>query len=289
MEIYKESIKLDNTDFKIRCFINCSKNNHDDFIKVHPHWHDMIEILFVIKGSATQQINKNVFEIAKGDIVIIKGQEIHSTYSMSSHYTEIFVIQFDESIFNPYEANTIRILEAFSRKTRLSFAIKSNDFPGSKILDNILNVKKEYELKKPAWEFAAISGCCEIISSCIRNYSKKENAVQVNSKVKKDLQKVFDFVDDNFDRKITLGDISKKINYSIPHFCRIFKRSTGMSFVEYLNHYRIKIAIDLLKKGLPVTETACMCGFLSINSFIRTFKKYTGISPGKFNDSANYS
>lgn len=57
--------------------------------------------------------------------------------------------------------------------------------------------------------------------------------------------------------------------------------------IEYLNYYRLERASYLLTStDLPVTQVAMDCGFNDLSYFIRSFKKYRGITPKKYRDRA---
>ena len=55
-----------------------------------------------------------------------------------------------------------------------------------------------------------------------------------------------------------------------------------MSFKEYLSFYRVKKSLDMLKNGSPVLQTALACGFGNTSSFVRSFRRYMGITPVRF-------
>ncbi len=82
---------------------------------------------------------------------------------------------------------------------------------------------------------------------------------------------------------ITLGQIARALNISTFHFCRIFKQTTGLTFVEYLSRVRIERAKVLLHKNdLRVSEIAYEVGFQSITHFNRIFRKLVGHSPTEY-------
>jgi AraC family transcriptional activator of pobA len=97
MKTLHENISMPDYKFPIKAFIRSYKSENNIF--VHPHWHDVIEILYIIEGKATQQINNRVFEVNKGELILIAGGQIHSTYTQKEDKNEILVLQFSPDLF----------------------------------------------------------------------------------------------------------------------------------------------------------------------------------------------
>ena len=103
-----------------------------------------------------------------------------------------------------------------------------------------------------------------------------------NNKEQLRLKIVYEFIETNFQRPISLEVIAQKTNLSKAAFCRYFKKMTQLTFTEFLNQYRIEQAKRLLKSNKNVTETCYECGFESLSYFNRIFKKVVGENPIQF-------
>lgn len=98
-----------------------------------------------------------------------------------------------------------------------------------------------------------------------------------------EIDKAIDFIQSNYNNKISLDDLTKTAYMSKFYFLRLFKRHTGVSPYEYLINYRINKAKELLKNSdLSVKEISDTVGFFDYNNFIREFKKIVGITPLKY-------
>ena len=83
--------------------------------------------------------------------------------------------------------------------------------------------------------------------------------------------------------QITLAEVAAHFAVSPSHLSRVFHRETGFGVREYLIHYRIRQACDLLLNSeLTVTQIADRCGFSDSNYFGDAFKKATGLSPREY-------
>jgi AraC-like DNA-binding protein len=82
---------------------------------------------------------------------------------------------------------------------------------------------------------------------------------------------------------LTLGEIARSVHASTFHFCKIFKRATGMTFTQYLSMVRIAKAKKLLANPQArITEVAYESGFASLTHFNRMFRRIAGQSPTEF-------
>jgi AraC-like DNA-binding protein len=97
------------------------------------------------------------------------------------------------------------------------------------------------------------------------------------------LRKAKWYIRKNFTRKLSLDDIASVSGLSAPYFSTIFKDEMGENFSSYLNRLRVEKAGELLSTtDLSLCEIARACGFDDQSWFSKTFKLYTGITPGRY-------
>jgi len=89
-----------------------------------------------------------------------------------------------------------------------------------------------------------------------------------------------EYIGKHQDDEITLNEISKAVNMSAFYFCKMFKKSTGKTFTDYLSRVRVeKVKNLLLNPHKRISEVAFATGFQSLSQFNRVFRKITGESP----------
>ena len=92
-----------------------------------------------------------------------------------------------------------------------------------------------------------------------------------------------EFIEKNYASPITLQELSASVSMSPKYFCRFFSEMTHQTPMDYLNRQRIEQACcQLATTDDSITEIAYRNGFNDLSYFIRTFKKYKGITPGKY-------
>ena len=91
------------------------------------------------------------------------------------------------------------------------------------------------------------------------------------------------YMTENYMKDISLENLSEYLGYSFKYTSILFKKIMGDNFKNYLSLYRIKRAKELMEeKGYKIKELAELVGYNSSNTFIRMFRKYEGVSPGKY-------
>ncbi len=94
------------------------------------------------------------------------------------------------------------------------------------------------------------------------------------------IRKAKEFIVENQAENLSLGQVAKAVNTSVFHFCKMFKKATGLNFTEYVSRVRVEKARNLLlNPNLRISEIAYEVGFQSLTHFNRVFKKITGQSP----------
>ena len=104
-----------------------------------------------------------------------------------------------------------------------------------------------------------------------------------------DLHQIITWTRSNYKKKITLEEAAEKAGYSKYYFCSQFKKSTGMTYFEYLNQVRIAQAKLLLNTHDFITFVSYECGFESSSYFSLVFKKLTGLTPKAYRDACRLS
>jgi len=85
--------------------------------------------------------------------------------------------------------------------------------------------------------------------------------------------------------EISLGDVAGAVNTSTFYFCKMFKKSTGINFTEYLARVRVEKAKNLLlNPNQRISEVAFASGFQSLSHFNRVFRRIAGQSPTRFRE-----
>ena len=98
------------------------------------------------------------------------------------------------------------------------------------------------------------------------------------------------YIREHYQERIYIRDIASFIGLNEQYFCRFFKKAIGLSPVEFLNEYRIRQAMRLLKESaVSVTDVCLECGYNNMGNFLREFRRYTGTTPLQYRKSSQTS
>lgn len=111
-----------------------------------------------------------------------------------------------------------------------------------------------------------------------------ESAMELRKKRNRGpIDEALGYMEANYSEGITLDQVSELVGFNTSYFSTLFKKETGINFLEYLTSVRIKQAkIHLADGTLSVAAVAEMCGYSDVKHFAKQFKKHTGLTPAKY-------
>ena len=94
------------------------------------------------------------------------------------------------------------------------------------------------------------------------------------------------YIDENYEKELTLDSVARKIAISPYYLSKLFKDEIGENFIEYLTRLRINQAKKLLEENrFSIKEICMLVGYSDPNYFSRIFKKIEGVTPTEYRDS----
>ena len=249
----------------------------------HKH-HPELEIGFIAEGNGIYTVDNKSFDFKPGDVFFIRPNESHCIPSIESDEVIAFVIRINWYYMWNICADYI---DASKIHTMITSGIPINSyFPkesglGKKVeeireLFRDENESTRFEIKR------RILNLLIVIADSVANMPIEENSQKAPAHIT-EIQNAVNYINDNLAKQITLDDIAHAASMSRSYVSSYFKLVTGVSPYEYLLTARVEKAIRLLKKtDLPVTEIAQKCGFGSLSSFNKTFRKSNGVTPREY-------
>jgi AraC family transcriptional regulator, transcriptional activator of pobA len=283
-EELKENTYLMDINFPFNIFHNCAESHN--VLKLH--WHENIEIIYMLKGHAIFNIGNKSIDTLPGDMLFVNSGLLHSGYSIDNTYVEFYALVLNKSLLMNQSPDThyMKYIAPFINGKLLFPDKVDSSLPHYKSIKNSIDaVLQEFSTKLPGFELSIKAHLHLLLISVFRNHSfniaderDRESYVRDIARFKE----LFTYVEKHFSEKISLDTAARLVNLSPHHFCKTFKKITGRTFVDFLNLYRVNAAEELLRKTtFPITEISERVGFCNINYFDKIFKQYKRYSPSK--------
>lgn len=247
------------------------------------HWHSALEIITPVENYYDAHVNNTLYHVMPGEIIIIPPGELHSLTAPETGKRFIFL----------FDISFITKLKGFSGIQSLLIQplhITKENYP--KIYEDVysllIQMRNEYFSQNEYSELMIYSLLLNLFVKLgynqlatndffpnVRLYKRKEYIQKFNS--------LLEFIDTHYMEDLNLEDIAASIGFSKYHFIRLFKQYTGLTFCDYVNLRRTKMAEELLEKpDYSITEVALQSGFPSISTFNRLFKQQKGCTPSEY-------
>ena len=122
-----------------------------------------------------------------------------------------------------------------------------------------------------------------MVKLCLVELLRSASAGEIPQRI----AQVMQYVAANYaDPTLTVQKIAAEFGYHPNYISQVFKESTDHTLRDYLTHYRIRMAKNLLRTTeLDVGTVGWKCGFNSVSYFIKVFRQHTGMTPHKFQKS----
>lgn len=166
--------------------------------------------------------------------------------------------------------------------------LPQNPFYDPLILQIGLALKADLESHRPGGRLYAESMATALAVHILRNYSahSHRSVRYLGGLSPTQLKLVVDYINAHLDQELSLEELAAIAQLSAYHFCRSFKRSTGLTPHQYVIRQRVERAKLLLKDGkIGILEVALACGFTHQSHLNRHFKRLIGVTPKIFSQS----
>ncbi len=132
-------------------------------------------------------------------------------------------------------------------------------------------------------QFKSVKETKEYIDKLIETIINEADNQSETLKNNKLINDVIEYMDEHYmDPEFSLNMVGDVVDASPSHISRLFKKITGVNFIDFLTELRMKKAISLLKESEEkISDIGLKVGYINPNSFMRVFKKYTGMTPSE--------
>jgi AraC-like DNA-binding protein len=250
------------------------------------HYHDEYELNLIMNAKGAKRVIGDHIEAIDDMELVLIGPNLNHTWlahqCQSEEITEV-TIQFHKDLFDEkfLSRNQLSYLKSmlecsqrgvlFSQETifllkdRLLALDKKTGF------ESVLELLSILHALSVSQNMRTLSGLCSANEKF--NYNSKR------------LEKVFEYMNNNYNKQVTLAEVSQIVNMPEASFSRFIKQRTGKTFIDSLNDIRLGHASRMLiDTSNTVADIAYKCGFNNISNFNRVFKRKKLCIPKEFRE-----
>lgn len=247
------------------------------------HLHDRFEIYFFLSGNVNYFIEKKVYPLHAGDLLLMNSHEIHKPFFLPGEPYERIVVHFDPMIAQSLSSPAFDLLNCFlnrpaGEKNRLELNKKQSE----EIMKLFGRMEVLGEDTSNGSDVLRLSAFLELLVFLNRAFSSTLPGDTEIPSVPAKLAPVLDYIDTNLDGDLSLEALEKQFFINRFHLSRLFRQVTSSSLHEYIQFKRISRAKMLLSDGCSVTEACSRSGFNDYSNFLRMFRRMVGTSPGQY-------
>ena len=254
------------------------------------HCHEELELNFIMNAKGAKRVvGDHIDEIDDLELVLVGSNLPHvwQTHKCKSKEIREITIQFHKDLFD----------DKFLRRNQLSFIRNMLEKSARGILfstQTIEQIKPRLMILNQKQGFDSVLELLSILHdlSISRNMHTLSDATFSNAELSynsRRIERSIEYMNQNFQKPITLTEVAKLANMTDVSFSRFFRSRTGITFMDSLLEMRLGHASRLLiDTTQSVAEVAYICGFNNISNFNRLFKKKKGCTPKEFRESYSY-
>lgn len=246
-------------------------SSNKNFI-LHDH-RNSHELYFFLEGDADFLVEGTRYPLHRHDIVLAQSAEMHHVYHKSFGAYERIVINLNYNFF--LKTNCEPYQEIFiNRPLGLNNCIPAKAVEEHGIPDLLYRMER-YLADPEDQGRAAMGALLELLYILNHIGIKKEKTTFQNEQIKD----IILYINSHLQEPLPLDDIAAHFYITKCHLCRSFKKHTGYTINQYINHKRLQLAREYAGQGKTWTEASIEAGFGNYSNFYKLFCRTFGHSP----------
>lgn len=251
------------------------------------HWHSQVEIFFVEAGEFSLMVDGSSYTGHMGEFFFFNPGQLHQLRSVQEGSTYFsFVFSLGSLDFKENDYVQTALLNPLRQEWQFPLRISAQAPCYSALRDELWQLRALSENRPVAYQLLIKVSLYRIIALMEQNHlfvPWTRPTEREQSPTSTRLKKLLQYVALHYRERIPLETAAAIMHMSPKYFCSYFTSTFYISFVQYLNRYRIERACILLETtDLSVMEVGFEVGFENFSYFIRKFKEIQGCTPSVY-------
>lgn len=276
--------------------LNILKNNsltvyggNDSFICESQHFHKETQFTLIIDGEGTLYLNRYKQRFKPGDTFLIRAYEPHRFKSDTARSECQKCIKAIHILFDS-EKHFKESVEFIEMESIRDFLLEKENYQIITPPDTARLIRRRFRDVQETSGLSRLLTFFDLLS--IVSLSPSEQWKSLSSGLQRGrpanvaderIQKVFAYAKENYAQKISLQEIAAVANLAPEYFCKYFKGKVMLTWGTFIDKVRVhEVCKRLIANNNSISAAAYSCGFNSLTTFYRTFKRVTGRSPKEY-------
>lgn len=259
-------------------------SNYPDYSALN-HWHNDLELTIIISGQLYYTVNGHTICLKKDNGIFVNSRQLHFGFSKNNTECEFICIVFSPKLLASSTMIEQQYIKPIIQDSNLPYLYLSSKNDWQKGIINSVNLIQQVRNKNDA-PLLIQQSLFSIIDELYNHVIDKKDTSYYDISSNPDISSIkamLNYIYLNFNKKITLEELSQVGNVSISKVNQLFKYYTLHAPIDYLIDYRLtKASYYLEKTDLPFNIIAHKIGFSGASYFSELFKKKNGITPSAY-------
>lgn len=245
------------------------------------HKHNGYEIYVFLCGNINLHIEHSSIHLKRGNIAIINPTEYHLAVSLDDSLYERITLNISPALLRSLSTHMTNFNHFFdTRQCGVNNVILLPEDTLNELLSLLHSLDDAIHSDQFGSDVLWRAYLAQILFTICNNYIVYKD-ISVN-RMPPLVSDTIQYVEQHISENFSLRDMGTALHFNQNYMSRLFKQNTGITLKQYILEKKITFAQSLLSQGYSVTDTCYKSGFADYSNFIRTFKQYTGQTPGSF-------
>lgn len=258
-------------------------NHHQAKFDCPLHFHSDYELNLVMNTSGKRIVGDKIEPFENSDLVLLGPGLPHVWKATTYDNTQVITIQFHEQIHSSFLLSKRAYLPIRELLERSQRGISFNGVQFEYFKQKILNLSQSHGFNASLDFFRLLFELANAEDQRFITGPAFDSTLLINETKSRRIEKICNYIENNYQRNITLSEIANMVNMSESAASHFFKKRTYRSFIGYLTEIRIGKASKMLAETTQSISDICyQSGFENLSNFNRTFKKYKHQTPTEY-------
>lgn len=238
-------------------------------VEFQPHFHNSIEVLYVLKGECRAYVDFKEYTVKEGDLLIVFPIQIHSYKDIGE--LDSYLMIFPDSMCAGFS-------EMLRKNTPISPVVPSGMIDGYLLCTVIKRLNDTNAKALTPYKYGVLEGYFSaLVGEMLHHLELKQDSRNYSTE-----HRIIAYCSEHYKDELTLDTVADALHISKYHVSHLFSEKLQTGFCTFVNSLRLSEACRLLKKGEGTTSAALASGFPSVRTFNRIFRSELHMTPTEY-------